>query len=351
MTGSFDALSPDLVIEAVEAAYGIAPDGSIAPYSSYVNRVYGIRSDDALDTDGRDDARGVDFEYLVKFYRPGRWSREAIMEEHRFLLDCADAELPVVSPIANVDGGTLSEIEIEVEAEAEAGQENEGAAPPQSGIFEFALFPKRGGRSFDAESDSDWLRLGSLAGRLHAVGKLRPAPHRMRLGPETAAMNLESIEPLVHPEFRSEFSELCGEMLDRVADSVSTLPLQRIHGDLHRGNILDRQDEGLILLDFDDMAEGPAVQDLWLLLPGRTEECGRELSLLTAGYSEFAVLPGGSVAAIEALRFYRMLHFLVWRSRQRDDSWFKREYPEWGSRAFWIQELEDFREQARILAE
>jgi Ser/Thr protein kinase RdoA (MazF antagonist) len=97
------------------------------------------------------------------------------------------------------------------------------------------------------------------------------------------------------------------------------------------------------------MATGPAVQDLWLLLPGREPECQRELSLLVEGYSEFAELPSGSLAVIEALRFYRMLHFLVWRSRQRDDLWFKREFPDWGGRAFWVQELEDFRDQARMM--
>jgi len=131
---------------------------------------------------------------------------------------------------------------------------------------------------------------------------------------------------------------------------MSSANVQRIHGDLHRGNILERPDQGLLLLDFDDMAIGPPIQDLWLLLPGRAAECGRELGFLLDGYSEFSELPQESLGLIENLRLYRMLHFLAWRALQRQDLWFKKDFPDWGSRAFWIQELEDFRDQAKIIA-
>lgn len=332
--GAFDALSPAIVLEAVEAAYGIVPDGSLTPYSSYVNRVYGLRGDDGA-------------EYVVKFYRPGRWNEEAILEEHQFLADCAEAELPVVAPLVDSEGQTLPAAEIEADEGDAPIVHDKRAAPP---AFFFALFPKHGGRGFDAESESDWLRLGSLAGRLHAIGARRSAPSRPHLSPTLAFANLSIVEPLVHPEFRAEFSELCRATLEDTANSVSAIPPRRIHGDLHRGNILERPGEGLILLDFDDMMMGPPVQDLWLLLPGRASECVRELSLLVEGYSEFSGLEAGSVDLIETLRFYRMLHFLAWRSLQRDDQWFRRDFPDWGGRSFWIRELEDFREQASVVA-
>jgi len=335
MSGAFDALSPALVFEAVEAAYGIVPDGSLTPYSSYVNRVYGFRDEDGG-------------EFVVKFYRPGRWTRDAILEEHEFLADCAKAELPIASPVADSDGATLGTIEIEPDEDDEGHTLEERPVPA---IFHFALFPKRGGRSFDAESENDWIRLGALTGRLHLVGARKTARLRLRIGPELALANLAIVEPLVHPEFRLEFSELCRETLDLVAAPVTAIPAQRIHGDLHRGNILERPGEGLVLLDFDDMAIGPPVQDLWLLLPGRAPDCARELSLLIEGYSEFTDLASGSVAIIEALRFYRMLHFLAWRALQREDLWFKRDFPDWGSRSFWIRELEDFRDQLRTIRE
>lgn len=324
MTAAFDILSPSVVLEAIESAYGIVSDGSITPYSSYVNRVYGLRADD-----GR--------EYVAKFYRPGRWTENAILEEHQFLADCAQAELPVVAPLEDSSATTLPALEIEDEA----------TASPV--VFYFALFPKRGGRSFDAESESDWLRLGSLAGRLHAVGSKRHAAARLRLGPNLAATNLAIVEPLVHPEFRADFSQLCTTIIESTSASLTAIAPRRIHGDLHRGNILERPGEGLLLLDFDDMVTGPPIQDLWLLLPGRASDCAKELSLLVEGYSEFSDLEAGSVALIETLRFYRMLHFLAWRSLQRDDNWFKRDFPDWGSRSFWIRELEDFSDQSRIV--
>ncbi|MGB4585778.1 MAG: serine/threonine protein kinase, partial [Rectinemataceae bacterium] len=340
MNAAFDALSPSIVLEAVVAAYGIVRDGSLTPYSSYVNRVYGLRAEGGQ-------------EYIVKFYRPGRWTEKAILEEHQFLADCAQAELPVVAPLSDAEGQTLSAIEIEGEAEAPIDREAlmDSEAPAAAEAFFFALFPKRGGRSFDAESESDWLRLGSLAGRLHLVGAKRQAPSRARLEPELAFANLAIVEPLVHPEFRAEFSETCRSILDSTAAQLRSIAPRRIHGDLHRGNILERPGEGLLLLDFDDMVTGPPIQDLWLLLPGHAEDCSKELSLLVEGYSEFSELEAGSVVLIETLRFYRLLHFLAWRSLQRDDNWFRRDFPDWGSRSFWIRELEDFRDQSRIISD
>ncbi|HEY9054394.1 MAG TPA: serine/threonine protein kinase, partial [Rectinemataceae bacterium] len=292
------------------------------PYSSYVNRVYGFTAEDGAS-------------YVVKFYRPGRWSAEAIRQEHAFLSECNARDIPVVPPLAAEDGQTL----FVLEAESETGIQE----------YHFAIFPKRGGRSFDAESDSDWIRLGALAGRLHSIGALARADARPRLSSALALNNLEVIEPLVHPEFRAKLSSLCRQAIARSAFLIDDLPILRIHGDLHRGNILDRQGEGLLLLDFDDMVMGPAVQDLWLLLPGRTHECRRELSLLLEGYSEFSALPPGSLAAIETLRLFRILHFLAWRSIQREDDWFRRDFPDWGGRAFWLAEFEDIADQVAAI--
>jgi hypothetical protein len=44
-----------------------------------------------------------------------------------------------------------------------------------------------------------------------------------------------------------------------------------------------------------------------------------------------------------------MVFFLAWRARQRDDLWFRGSFPDWGTEAFWIKELEDLGDQARIV--
>jgi Ser/Thr protein kinase RdoA (MazF antagonist) len=323
--GSFDHLAPDTVLSAVEQAFGLALDGTMDPFPSYINRVYGLRDEGGS-------------QYVVKFYRPGRWDYDSVREEHGFLLECAGAGLPVVPPIADAEGETLGELVV-------GGEDAE---------FLFALFPKRGGRSFDPESDQDWLRLGSVVGRLHAVGRQASAAHRLVCRPESLTAGfLEEIRAaqLVHPDCRRQFEEVCTEALELITPLFQGVGLQRVHGDCHRGNILDREAEGLLLIDFDDMMNAPPVQDLWLLLPGHAHDCRRELQLLVEGYERFLDFDRSSLRLIEPLRFMRMVYFLAWRSRQRHDHWFARAFPDWGGKPFWIKEAEDLREQLGAIRE
>ena len=97
------------------------------------------------------------------------------------------------------------------------------------------------------------------------------------------------------------------------------------------------------------MMTGPAVQDPWLLLPDRADNCRRELTMLLDGYEEFLEFDRHELALIEPLRLMRMIHFLAWRAEQRHDHWFRRQEPEWGNRAFWVRELEDMRDQIRAI--
>ena len=96
-TEFFFRLSPTRVLQAVEAA-GFVPSGHCFALNALENRVYDVRLDDG--------------EHVVaKFYRPGRWSRETILDEHRLLAALVDAEIPVCAPLEFPDGDTLHEIE------------------------------------------------------------------------------------------------------------------------------------------------------------------------------------------------------------------------------------------------
>jgi Ser/Thr protein kinase RdoA (MazF antagonist) len=257
--------------------------------------------------------------------------------------DAAAAELPVAVPLGLKGGDSLGELILE-------GDSGDSA-------FYFALFPKMGGRNFDAETDDDWLRLGAVLGRLHAVGGLRSAPARPVCSPSllTRPKLRELLDlGLVHPELRGEFASLCEKVIASLAPRFENLAFRRIHGDCHRGNILDRLGgsgggEGLYIIDFDDMMTGPAVQDLWLLLPDHAEKCRRELAFLVEGYETFLPFDRRELELIEGLRFMRMVYFLAWRARQRDDRWFRESFPDWGSKAFWTTELEDLRDQAELV--
>jgi Ser/Thr protein kinase RdoA (MazF antagonist) len=324
-TGSFDLLSPEIAIRAVESASGRSLDGTLESYHSYVNRVYGMRAEDG--------------ERLVaKFYRPGRWTRQGILDEHAFLLDCAVSEIPGIAPLRGLDGQTLHA----VSASAEDG----------STEFLFAFFPRIGGRTFEPERDDDFLRLGALLGRCHAAGARRDAPARSTCSPELlTAVFVEELlsDGLVHPDHVDKWKETCGNTLAAIAPLFAGVPFQRIHGDCHRANIIDRPGTGLALIDFDDMMMGPPVQDLWLVLPSHVSESRRELNLLLEGYEPFASFDTSTLRLIEPLRFMRMIYFLAWRARQRNDAWFRGSFPEWGTEAFWIKETEDLMDQARII--
>jgi len=43
------------------------------------------------------------------------------------------------------------------------------------------------------------------------------------------------------------------------------------------------------------------------------------------------------------------VYFLAWRASQRHDYWFRSSFPDWGTRAFWLKENEDLRDQARVI--
>lgn len=324
----------------------------LVPYPSYINRVYGIRNDEGV-------------EYVVKFYRPDRWSEAAIAEEHRFLLDCVEAELPVVAPLADSGGETLQTLALSApgpegpkDPSGEAGHSLAAVDAPDPAAgngerhFPFALFPKMGGRNFDPEADEDWRRLGALVGRLHQVAGKRSASFRAACTPDlTQTFVFELLEAdLVDSEVAGDFETICRDTIANIRPLFDGGRLQRLHGDLHRGNILDRPDTGLLLYDFDDMMVGPPVQDLWLLLPGRRSDSERELGLLLEAYEDFTPLERSSLALIEPLRFMRMVYFLAWRARQRNDYWFRSSFPDWGTKSFWLKEIEDLRDQARVIA-
>ena len=238
--------------------------------------------------------------------------------------------------------------------DGETLHEVRAAHDDQKRSFLFALFPRTGGRTFEPETDEDYLRLGSLLGRCHAVGAKGQAPDRLRCDPHaTTAVYVQELlsDGLVHPKWRDDFAVVCEETLQLITPLFADVPHQRIHGDCHRGNIIDRPGEGLVLIDFDDMMVGPAVQDLWLILPGLLKDARRELHVVLEGYSQFASLDPRTLGLIEPLRFMRMIYFLAWRARQRNDFWFRESFPDWGNEAFWITEIEDLRTQRGVIAE
>jgi Ser/Thr protein kinase RdoA (MazF antagonist) len=315
---SFEHLTPDEILDAVETAIGFALTGLTVTLPSYINRVYELRAKDGM-------------KLIVKFYRPGRWSIDAIRDEHLFMLDCAESELPIVAPLQLKNNETIG---------------------IHDNVF-FAIFPKKAGRQLEITDDAIWSRLGSLIARLHLAGEKRPAPHRVIIAPGISA--LQDVEYLcdniIPSEFRKGYGDMARKLMDLSAKSFEKTEHIRIHGDCHRGNILDRMDEGLLLIDFDDMAMGPPVQDMWLLLPDRLSASSHEIELFLEGYEQFRKFDHKSLNCIEPLRAMRMIYFLAWCSRQADDICFRKNFPNWGNSSFWQHEINDLKEQLGFITD
>jgi Ser/Thr protein kinase RdoA (MazF antagonist) len=309
----FAALTPEAVINAVESAMGVACTNVCRPLNSYINRVYEI-------------GLGEGGYVVAKFYRPGRWSREALQDELDFLAELHVAEVPVVPPLPGVDAALLHTL----------------------GDTHFAVFPKRGGRPLDEPAPADWAQLGRLIARMHAVG-MRHAPRdRIHLHPEhSTRTHLEFIQDsgTLPAAAHDAYTDSVEEMIALIAPLFEDVETLRLHADCHRGNILHRPGEGYHLLDFDDMAVGPAVQDLWLLLPDRLARARVEVDHLLDGYYTFLEFPLETLRLIEPLRAMRYIHFTAWCARQKADGGFARLAPGWGTAEFWRQEIADLATQ------
>jgi Ser/Thr protein kinase RdoA (MazF antagonist) len=325
--GFFFELTPDRVLEAVEST-GMKCTGRCMTLNSFENRVYDVE----LETEEESP-----FKYLaanrrvVKFYRPGRWTQEQILEEHQFLAELQEAEIPAVGPLAFPSGDTLR-------------------STRESEIW-FAVFPKVGGRAPDELSRDQLLRVGRLLGRIHNVGATHPSLHRMRLDPVTyGRSNLSFLlkNNWIPLEFSNRYQSAVERICDRIEPWFQSVAYQRIHGDCHLGNLLWNQ-SGPFFLDFDDMVFGPAVQDLWLLIPGRDSEAVSQRSILLEGYQEFRDFDLSTLKLIEPLRALRFVHYTAWIAKRWDDPAFPQAFPQFGTHQYWSSEVDDLEEQLRLI--
>jgi len=312
---------PDAVLDAVERATGRRCSGVIRSLPSYINRVYTVGMEDG------------DF-LVAKFYRPGRWTRAAILEEHAFVRACADDDIPVIAPLPLAAGGTLGD----------------------AGGIAFAVFPQRGGRPVEPADPGNalWGRLGALLARIHRVGETRAAPSRVTMHPLASAK--ADLEYLLDNDFleerEAERLEAFGEdLLDQTVPLFDDVEMIRLHGDCQHTNVLERPDTGLFLIDFDDMMNGPPIHDLWMLLPGRADTAHAELEQLIEGYETFRAFDRRTLRLIEPLRAMRMTYYLAWCARQSRDAAFLQHNPGWGSRAFWARELAELEAQLAVIRE
>jgi Ser/Thr protein kinase RdoA (MazF antagonist) len=315
----YAGLTPDCMLDAVESA-GFRCDGRLLALNSYENRVYMI---------GIEEAQPL----VAKFYRPGRWSDAQIGEEHEFVLDLAELEIPVVAPMA-VNGRTLNEF----------------------GGYRFALYPRRGGRSPELEDRTTLEWLGRFIGRIHAAGAVKPFGARPRL--DIATFGEEPRDWLLAHDFipadiREAWQSVVGQALDgarRCFERAGEVKSIRLHGDCYAGNVL-WTDEGPHFVDFDDSRMGPAMQDLWMLLSGDRAAMTRGLIDVLAGYEDFCEFDTRELHLIEALRTLRLIHYSAWLARRWDDPAFPAAFPWFNTQRYWQDRVLELREQIALMDE
>ena len=315
----YAALGPDQVLAAVEHL-GLSCDGRLLALNSYENRVYRI---------GLDDGRFL----VAKFYRPGRWDDDAILEEHAFSAELAAAEL-AVSPPMTVRGNTL--------------HHHHG--------LRYAVFAAVGGRAPETDDRDVLRRLGRQLGRLHAVGGRQPFRHRPaltieRFGREPVAWLLANDWLPAH--LLEPFRQLAGQLLAAVESAwlrAGDVRHLRLHGDVHPGNLLVRDGEPM-LVDFDDCLTGPAIQDLWMLVSGDGDDLRRLFGWLLEGYQVFADLDLRELHLVEALRTLRLLHYHGWIARRWHDPAFPAAFPWFTDNRHWESLIGQMHEQLAALQE
>jgi Ser/Thr protein kinase RdoA (MazF antagonist) len=316
---AFADLQPDDIL-ATLGDMGFACDGRFLALNSYENRVYqvGIEEDAPI---------------VAKFYRPGRWSDEAILEEHQFATDLADQEIPLIPPL-DLAGRTLH----------------------HSGHYRLAVYPCHGGRAPDLDNFDLQTQLGRLVARIHLEGATRRFEHRPSI--DIQSYGVESLHYLLDNDFIPEDNRDAYESVAKlVLDGVEACFQRsghigeiRLHGDFHPGNVLVARDQ-LHIVDLDDARHGPAIQDLWMFLSGDRDEQTPQLAALLEGYQSFRHFDARELHLIEALRSLRIMHYAAWLARRWDDPAFKVAFPWFDSRRYWDDHVLALREQVALMQE
>lgn len=315
-TQDFFLLSPESILDAVEGALQIAEPGIRATgrslaLNSLENRVYDVELDD-------------DTHVVAKFYRPGRWTKAQILEEHAFLFALEEAEIPVVAPI-EINEQSLFQTE--------------------TGIL-FSLFDKVRGRMLD-ELDHDRLRiLGRYIARIHNVGEHFLAKERLQMNVQTWGRQSVSYllqSGLIDPQYHARYHAIAETIFQAAEPFFARYPAILLHGDCHLGNTL-WQNDAPFFLDFDDCMRAPAVQDIWMVVRGRGEEAERDRDILLEGYEVFRPFDRTSLGGIEILRSMRMMQYSSWIARRWEDPSFHQAFPYFSTPRYWEEEINSLQE-------
>jgi Ser/Thr protein kinase RdoA (MazF antagonist) len=312
---NFAELGPDVILDAIESI-GVRVDSGLLALNSYENRVYQFIAEDRL-------------RYVVKFYRPQRWSEAQLREEHGFALELAQHNIPLVAPIIYNGNSLLS----------------------YKGYY-FAIFPSAGGRQFEVDNLEQIEAVGRFVGHIHQVASGKDFLYRPSFNVDTylhqPLLELRN-SGLVPEQLAQAFFTILAQVVEHASGMYQCTKPIRLHGDCHPGNILWR--DGPTFVDLDDCRSGPAVQDLWMMLSGDRAQQTLQLDTLVSAYQESTDFDHAQLYLIEPLRAMRMVHYMAWLSKRWQDPAFPQAFPWFATDKYWEQQILALKEQLSALHE
>ncbi len=343
----YKQLTPDTVINAIESL-GYLSDSRILALNSYENRVYQVGLEEnspspsenslnsqqstTISTACKDTRTAKPSPLIVKFYRPNRWSDEQIIEEHTFTQQLYDLDIPVVPPLS-FDEKTLLSFE----------------------GYRFAVYPRRGGYAPELDNGDHLEIIGRFIGRIHSVSKQQLFAHRPEVDIQSYAIDSRNFlldKHFIPTDLIPAYDTITRDLIERIKTAFIPVDYHsiRLHGDCHPGNILWRDDHAHFV-DFDDARNGPAIQDLWMLLSGDYQQRCLQIADILEGYTDFCDFDPIELNLIEPLRAMRLLHYAAWLARRWEDPAFPHNFPWFNSERYWAEHVLSLREQLAALDE
>ena len=188
---------------------------------------------------------------------------------------------------------------------------------------------------------------------MHQVAKTKPFTHRPTLTCEeylhTAKVHLQKSN-LVPMGISTAFYTILDLVIEQAQTQYKDTHSIRLHGDCHAGNILWAGD-ALMFVDLDDSRQGPAIQDLWMMLSGDRATQLLQLDTLVNAYEEFCDFDHTQLKLIEPLRAMRIIHYMGWVAKRWSDPAFVRNFSWFADDKYWEQQILALKEQLAALQE